>query len=209
MNILHLDSSALGADSASRALTAAIVTGLRAAAPAAAVTYRDLAAEPLKPIDGPLLQILRSKAGPAAALPPALRHEVDLTETLLAELLRADTVVIGAPMYNFSIPSTLKTWIDRVLQPGQTFAYTAEGPRGLISGKRVIIASTRGSQLSGQPYEAAMDHQEAYLRTVFGFIGLTDLTFVRAEGLGLSSDARAAAMEAALSQAATLTAVAA
>lgn len=207
MNILHLDSSAFGADSASRALTAAIVAGLRATAPAAEVTYRDLAADPLAPIDGPLLRILRPQRPGPQEIPADLHQEFDLTERLLREFLAADIVVIGAPMYNFSIPSTLKTWIDRIVQPGRTFAYTANGPQGLVAAKRVIIASTRGGQLSGQPYEAAMDHQEAYLRTVFGFIGLTDLTFVRAEGLGTA--ARAVALDTALRQAAAITAAAA
>ena len=104
------------------------------------------------------------------------------------------------------MPSTLKAWIDRIVLPRRTFAYGAQGPQGLVKNKRVIIALTRGGQLVGQPYETAIDHQEAYLRAVFNFIGVTDIEFVRAEGLGLGPDMRAASMDAALRQVATLAA---
>jgi len=200
VKILQLDSSALGADSASRALTAAIATAL-ASNGVSELTYRDLADQPLPPVDGALLKVLRPQSAEAPQVPAPLQAAVNLAEVLLAEFLSADVVVIGAPMYNFSIPSTLKTWIDRIVLPGRTFTYTAQGPQGLVSGKRVIVASTRGSQLVGQPYEAALDHQEAYLRTVFSFIGLNDINFVRAEGLGLGPDARSAGMQAALTHA--------
>ena len=209
MKILHLDSSALGADSASRALTSAIVGALRAESGAGEPTYRDLASPPLSSVDGPLLHILRAQGAEASPVSPQLRVEVDLAEVLLAEFLTADVVVIGAPMYNFSVPSTLKAWIDRIVLPRRTFAYGADGPQGLVQNKRVIIASTRGGQLVGQPYETAIDHQEAYLRAVLNFIGVTDITFVRAESLGFGPEARAASMDAALRQAATLAATAA
>jgi FMN-dependent NADH-azoreductase len=209
MKILHLDSSALGAGSASRALTSAIVDALRATSGAGEPTYRDLASPPLAAADGPLLHILRPQGPEAPPVPAELRAEVDLAEALLAEFLAADVVVIGAPMYNFSVPSTLKAWIDRIVLPQRTFAYGAQGPQGLVKNKRVIIASTRGGQHVGQPYETAIDHQEAYLRVVFNFIGVTDIEFVRAEGLGLGPDARAASMDAAFRQVATLAAAAA
>ena len=209
MKILHIDSSALGADSASRALTGAIVRALRAALPTAEQTYRGVTSPPLSSVDGPLLNILRPRGAEAPPVTPQLRPEVDLAEVLLTEFLAADVVVIGAPMYNFSVPSTLKAWIDRIVLPRRTFTYGADGPQGLVQNKRVIIVSTRGGQLIGQPYETAIDHQEAYLRAVLNFIGVTDITFVRAESLGLGPEARAASMDAALRQAATLFATAA
>jgi FMN-dependent NADH-azoreductase len=112
-------------------------------------------------------------------------------------LLAADVVVIGAPMYNFGIPSQLKAWIDRVAQAGRTFKYGADGAVGLATGKRVIVASSRGGQYAGKPFEQALDHQEAYLRAVLGFLGMNDVTVVRAEGVAMGPDAKAAAMEAA------------
>jgi len=207
MKILHIDSSALGADSASRALRGAMVRALRAASPTAEQTYCDVASPPS--VDGPLLNILRPRGAEAPPVTPQLRPEVDLAEVLLTEFLAADVVVIGAPMSNFSVPSTLKAWIDRIVLPRRTFTYGADGPQGLVQNKRVIIVSTRGGQLIGQPYETAIDHQEAYLRAVLNFIGVTDITFVRAESLGLGPEARAASMDAALRQAATLFATAA
>lgn len=109
-------------------------------------------------------------------------------------------VVIGAPMYNFTIPSQLKTWIDTLLIPGRTFEYTERGPRGLTGGKRIIIASSRGGKYSSGEM-AALDHQEAYLRNVFRFIGITGVEFVRAEGLSMGADARRSAIEGALAHA--------
>ena len=202
MKILHLDSSALGVNSASRALTAAVVRALRAASDADEPTYRDLTSPPLSHVDGPLVQILRPPGAEAPPVPAELRADVDLAEAVLAEFLAADVVVIGAPMYNFSVPSTLKAWIDRIVLPRRTFAYGPNGPQGLLRNKRVIVVSTRGGKLVGQPYEAAIDHQEAYLRAILNFIGVTDILFIRAEGLGMGPDARAASIDAALRQAA-------
>ena len=96
--------------------------------------------------------------------------------------------VIGAPMFNFSIPSQLKAWIDRVVQAGRTFSYSEKGPIGLATGKRAIIVSSRGGIYTGTPYEAALDHQEAYLRTVLNFIGISDISYVRAEGVAISPE---------------------
>ena len=108
-----------------------------------------------------------------------------------------DVIVVGAPMYNFSIPSQLKAWIDRVAAAGRTFKYTENGPVGLAGGKTVVVASTRGGQYSEGP-TSAMDHQESYLKTVFAFLGITDVRFVRAERLSMGPDLRAQAMDAAL-----------
>jgi FMN-dependent NADH-azoreductase len=181
MNLLHLDSSALGTQSASRELTAAIAAHLRAREPGLVETYRDLAAHPLPHLDGAAL----AKADPAAA---------DEAERVMQEFLAADVIVVGAPMYNFSVPSQLKAWIDRVAVAGRTFRYTAEGPQGLAGGKKVVVASTRGGLHKGQ----ATDFVEPYLRQVFGFLGIDDVTFVTAEGLAFGPEARQKAIAAAL-----------
>jgi FMN-dependent NADH-azoreductase len=115
----------------------------------------------------------------------AVRADAAQSEELLSEFLAADVVVIGAPMFNFSIPSQLKAWIDRVVQAGRTFRYTEKGPVGLAGAKKVIIVSSRGGMYAGMPYEAAMDHQEAYLRTVLNFLGINDVSYVRAEGVAM------------------------
>lgn len=178
MKLLHIDSSVLGANSASRDLSAAIVSRLRGENPDAEVTYRDLAAQTL-PHFTPVL---------AEGHPCVARNA-----EILDEFLAADTVVIGAPMYNFTIPTQLKAWLDRVLTAGKTFRYTGNGPEGLAGGKRVIIASSRGGIYSAGP-AMAVDFQEPYLRHVFGFIGIHDLEFVRAEGLNLGVEQREAAL---------------
>lgn len=181
MNLLHLDSSVLGTPSASRELTAAVVAAWRAANPRGTVTYRDLAADPLPHLDGAAL----AKADPAAAAE---------AERVLGQFLAADVIVVGAPMYNFAIPSQLKAWIDRVAVAGRTFRYTEKGPEGLAGGKRVVVASTRGGIHAGAP----SDFVEPYLRQVFGFLGITDIGFVTAEGLAFSPAHRAKAMAQAL-----------
>lgn len=191
MNLLHIDSSALGDFSVSRELTRAMAEALRAANPGVQYRYRDLATAPPSHLSGALLGALRSAEG-AQQLQP----EVQLTDELLREFLAADVIVLGAPMYNFSIPSSLKAWIDRLAQAGKTFRYTAEGVVGLAGGKRVIIVSSRGGRLHGTPAEQAMDHQEAYLRVILGFMGITDIEVLRAEGIGLGPEAREQALAA-------------
>lgn len=203
MKILHIDASPLGSASISRQLTAAVVDHLKKETPTASVTHRDLIASPVTHLSGELVQALR----PAPGSPPAgesIRAEADQTETLISELLESDVLVIGAPMYNFSIPSQLKAWIDRVLQPGRTFRYTADGPIGLAAGKKAIVVSSRGGMYAGKPFETAMDHQEAYLRTVLSFIGITDIAYVRAEGVGMGPEQKNAALAAANQQIAAL-----
>ncbi len=200
MTLLHIDSSILGQNSVSRAVTAAIVARLQV--PGTAVTYRDLAAEPIAHLSGAYLA--------AAASPgehsPALQHDLALSETVLEEFLAADTVVIGAPMYNFTIPSQLKAWIDRILVAGKTFRYTEKGPEGLAGGKRVIVAIGRGGFYgAGQP-AAGMDFQETYLRGVFGFIGVTNIDFIRAEGVAIGPEQRQQSLAAAQAAAAALAA---
>jgi len=181
MKLLHIDSSALGGASASRELSAAIVARWTSEHPAVAVTYRDLDANPLPHLTA------RSLAGQDAA-------EVAAAEQTLRDFLAADVIVIGAPMYNFSIPSTLKAWIDRIAVAGKTFRYTSNGPEGLAGGKQVVVASSRGSAYGDA---SPMDFQEAYLRQVFGFLGVSQIEFIRAEGLALPTNARDATLAAA------------
>ena len=200
MKLLHLDSSPLGSASVSRQIGAAVAKAVVAATPGTTVAYRDLAATPPAHLGGELLQALRPVPGAPGTESAALRTELAFTEELLAEFLAADVVVVGAPMYNFSVPSQLKAWIDRVAQAGRTFRYTAAGPEGLAGGKRVVVVSSRGGQYAGSAYETALDHQEAYLRAVFGFFGITDVQVIRAEGLAMGPAVRDAAIAAALAQ---------
>jgi FMN-dependent NADH-azoreductase len=192
--ILHIDASPLGRNSISRKLTATVIEHLKAGSPQALVSYRDLIATPVSHLGGELLQVW---GGTADAVPPdnaTVREDAALTEELLSEFLAADVVVIGAPMFNFSIPSQLKAWIDRIVRAGRTFRYTDKGPIGLAGAKKVIVVSSRGGIYAGMPHEAAMDHQEAYLRTVLNFIGVTDVSCVRAEGLAISPEKQLAAI---------------
>jgi FMN-dependent NADH-azoreductase len=194
MHILHIDSSILGTASASRVLSAAIVASLLDAAPDAIVVQRDLAADPIPHLDGAIAAGFRPLGG--ADTDAATLAEHARSEALVNELLASDVIVIGAPMYNFSVPTQLKAWIDRVAQPGRTFKYTATGPVGLAGGKTVIVASTRGGMYSAGP-ATVMDYQEDYLKAMFGFLGITNVRFVRAEQLSKGADARSQAMEAA------------
>ena len=186
MNVLHIDSGILGDHSVSRRLTAAIVAQIKADDPSAIVTYRDLVAEALPHLTGAHLMAANAKPG---ELDAQVAADVRNSAIVLDEFLAADTIVVGAPMYNFSLPSQLKAWIDRVAVAGKTFRYTAEGPEGLAKGKKVIIVSTRGGHYSAGP-AAAMDHQESYLKVVLGFFGITDVEVVRAEGLNLSPESK-------------------
>jgi FMN-dependent NADH-azoreductase len=193
MKLLHVDSSILGGASVSRTLSAEVVQKLARTIPGLEIHYRDLATEPVPHLSGPYLA--------AAAVDPAarsleLQQDLALGADLLEEFLQADIVVIGAPMYNFSISSQLKTWLDRLAVAGKTFRYTEKGAEGLAGGKRVIVALSRGGVYTGTPL-AAIDHQEPYLKTFFGFLGITDLQFVRAEGIALGTDQRDRSVEAA------------
>ncbi len=194
MQILHIDSSILADASASRALTLAIVHELRREHVGAQVVYRDLVAEPIAHLDGPIAAGFRPLGGASPSASVAAEHA--RSEVLVTELLASDILVVGAPMYNFSVASQLKAWIDRVVQPMRTFRYTATGPVGLTTGKRVLVASTRGGAYSEGP-AAAMDFQEDYLTAAFGFMGITDIRFVRAENLSRGTPARSASMHAA------------
>ncbi len=192
MKLLHIDSSPLGGNSVSRELTRRIVAQWRAKNPGTVVEHLDLA------VDAPShlsVDSLGFRAGPnATGLSDVQRKENEVSERLVTQFLAADVVVVGAPMYNFSIPTQLKAWIDRVAQAGRTFAYTEKGPQGLAGGKTVIVASTRGGVYSTNPALVGLDHQESYLKTVFAFFGITDVQFVRAEGVAMGEAAKAQAL---------------
>jgi len=185
MKLLHIDSGILGDHSVSRRLSAAVVADLKARHPGLAVTYRDLVSEPLSHLTG--AHLAAGSADPSQ-IAPALRADLDEGAAALEAFLAADIVVIGTPMYNFSIPSQLKAWIDRLAIAGKTFRYTETGPEGLAGGKTVVIASSRGGFYGEGAAAAAMDHQEAYLKVIFGFFGITDIRFVRAEGIAMGED---------------------
>lgn len=187
MKLLHIDSSPLAAASASRELTRRTVAQWQAEQPGTTVEYLDLVADAPGHLDGDSLGF---RLGiDAQDLTEAQKRENVLSERLVSQFLAADVVVVGAPLYNFSVPSQLKAWIDRIAQAGRTFRYTEAGPQGLAGGKTVIIVSTRGGKYAGTPMES-LEHQESYLKTVFGFFGVTDIRIVRAEGLAMGDAAR-------------------
>jgi FMN-dependent NADH-azoreductase len=167
VTILHIDSSISGENSASRQLTKSLVDQLKSSQWGEQVVYRDLAANPL----------------------PHLTLDAFADTTVLDEFLAADTVVIGAPMYNFTLPTQLKAWIDRLLVAGTTFRYTANGPEGLVKGKRVIVALARGGFYGEGSPAAALEHLETYLRGAFNFIGI-EPEFVAADGLAIGPEQR-------------------
>ena len=190
MKLLHIDSSILGDNSASRQLSQSVVKAWQAAEPSSVVTYRDLAADAISHFSSLTL----AAGGTAAELHDAAqRHEAELSASTLEEFLAADAIVIAAPMYNFSVPTSLRAWFDYVLRAGETFSYSEAGPKGLLGGKRVIVIESRGGLYSEGPAKV-IDFQEPYLRHLLGFVGLTDVTFVHAEKIGYGPDARSAAL---------------
>lgn len=178
MTILHIDSSITGEASVSRQVSQTIVDTLLAADPSVTVVRRDLAADAL----------------PHLTLPALAEREV------VNEFLAAQTIVIGAPMYNFTVPTQLKAWIDRILLAGVTFHYTATGPEGLAGGRRVIVALSRGGLYGPGSPAAGAEHVESYLRAAFGFIGIVP-EFVLAEGIALGAERREKALAQATEQA--------
>ena len=190
MQLLHIDSSVLGPHSASRALSADIVARQVALRPDMNVVHRDLATDAALHLSSAHLAAWQGGAIEDAVL------SADLAKGggYLDELLAADIVVIGAPMYNFSIPSQLKAWIDRVVVAGKTFRYGANGAEGLLKNKKAFIASSRGNVYTPGSPAATLEHHESYLTGVLSFIGLTDVTIVRAEGLAFGPEAKEAAM---------------
>ena len=201
MNLLHIDSSILGDHSVSRQISAAAVAALRAEIPGLKVVYRDLDATPAPHQSGALMAA-RGLAPEARSAEQA--RDVAEVDAVLEEFLAADIVVIGVPMYNFGIPSQLKSWIDHLAVGGKTFRYSEAGVEGLAGGKRVILASARGGFYGPGSPAAFLQHQEAYLRGFFGFIGIPDVEVVSAEGVNISPDHKQKALEGAVSQASSL-----
>ena len=183
MKLLHIDSSILNDNSVSRQLTRDIVDRWRQDYPDGEVTYRDLAEEAPNHLSA---EILGAGSVDQSQRSAVQCHEVAYGEALMKEFLEADVIVLGAPMYNFSIPSQLKAWLDRVMVAGRTFKYTENGPVGLISGKKVVIVSSRGGVYSESSTGQAMDHQESYLQVALAFMGITDISIVRAEGMSMA-----------------------
>lgn len=158
------------------------------------VRYRDLVTDAPHHFSPDLVRVFRTRE-PGSHVLNGAQSEIDLTEELIEEFIGHDLFVVGAPMYNFGVPTQLKAWIDRVVQPGRTFRFTPEGPVGLCQKKSAIIVSSRGSIYGGTPLEAALDHQEAHLRAIFGFLGFTSIEIVRAEGLDITPEIRHRALE--------------
>lgn len=204
MKLLHVDSSINGASSSSRKLTQDIVSQWVQAHPDTEIEYLDLAADTPSHFSKDAMGFRLPPSD--AVLTDAQRRENALSEALVSQFLAADVIVVGAPLYNFSIPSQLKAWIDRLAQAGRTFKYTENGPVGLAGDKTVITALTRGGVYSTSEAGQAMEHQESYLKILFGFFGVTDVRVVRAEGTDLGAESRAKAFESAAEAIKALTA---
>lgn len=194
MKLLHVDSSINGDNSISRRLTQQVVKQWLASHPGTEVERLDLAVDTPPHFSADSMGIRRPAQG---QISEAEQRENALAESLVSQFLASDVIVVGAPLYNFSIPSQLKAWIDRLAQAGRTFRYTENGPEGLAKGKTVIAVLSRGGIYSTSEAGQAMEHQESYLKTVFGFFGITDIRIVRAEGTDLSPESRETALRSA------------
>jgi len=181
MKILQINSSARSAGANSTRLADAITARLKAANPAAVVELRDLAANPHPVLDEAALGALFT---PAEQRTPEQAARVALDDALIAQVQSADVIVLGVPMYNFGVPVQLKTWIDAIAKAGVTFRYTENGPEGLIKGKKVYVALARGGLYRDTP----ADSQVPYLKGVLGFLGMTDVEFIYAEGLAMGAE---------------------
>lgn len=193
MQVLHINAGLFGDQSVSTQLSGQVVDRLTQHNAAVKVTSRDLAQQPVAHLNAEILMAPSVAEDERSELQ---QQELAVTEILLDELFAADVLVIGAPMYNFGIPSQLKAWVDRIAQSGRTFRYTENGPQGLLTGKRAYIASARGGFYS-EGDMAAMDHQENYLKTLLAFVGITDVTIVRAEGVNISDSQREESLQSA------------
>lgn len=195
--LLHIDTSIQTTNSVSRRLSAAAVDRLQAIDPVLEVTYRDLAVAPLphlsEAVFGAMVQPLQTQE-----LSAAQQDDVAYSAAALNEFQAADTVVIGVSFYNYSVPSTLRSWIDRVVVAGKTFRYGPSGAQGLAGGKRVIVLIARGGIFAAGSPNAAHEHAETYLRSVFSLIGINNLEVIIAEGLAISEDHRDAAIRSSL-----------
>lgn len=204
-HLLAISSSANLSASVSRRLVAAFVDAFRAQDAAAVTTTRDLGEDPPPHIDEAVIGAVFTPADQRTA---AQTQALALSDALVDELVAADVIVIGAPMTNFMISSNLKAWIDHVVRAGRTFSYTANGPNGLLKGKRVIVVTARGGSYEEGSRMRGMDYQEPYLRAALGFIGLDDVTFIHCQGLAMG-DRDAAIAQAEVEVAATVQGLAA
>ncbi len=191
MNILIVSSSANGEASVSNQLAGRFADAVRSANPAARIVTRDVGAQPLPHLTSATVAAIKGVPASAAELEARA-----LSDALVAELQAADLIVIASPMYNFGISSTLKAWFDHVLRAGLTFRYTAEGPEGLLKGKKAVVIQSRAG-FYGEGGTPQMDGQEPHLRAMLGFVGLDDVAYIRAEKLAFGPDAAEAAIEAA------------
>ncbi|WOA52828.1 FMN-dependent NADH-azoreductase [Dickeya solani] len=187
MKILHIDSSILEDGSVTRQISADVIAKLVKHHPQASVSYRDVVKHEIRHLTGAIAAGFRQIA--SASVDSSTLQEHMISEQLVAEFLANDVIVIGAPMYNFSVSSQLKAWLDRIAQAGKTFKYTEKGPVGLSGGRTVIVVSARGGFYAEQPF-AGMDFQERYLQAFFRFLGITDIYFVRAEGASKGDEIR-------------------
>lgn len=187
MNILQINSSARGGNSHSTRLAGEIVARLQSIQANTRLSVRDLGQTPHPALDEKALQALFT---PADQRTPEQAARVALDDALIAEIQAADAVVLGVPMYNFGVTAQLKNWIDAIARAGVTFRYTDTGPEGLLKGKKVYVALTRGGQYRNTP----TDSQVPYLKTVLGFLGLSDIEFVYAEGLAMGPEAEQKAL---------------
>jgi len=190
MQLLHLDSSLQGSISVTRSLSSEVVAHLVLLHPGINVIYRDLASDPALHLSGEHLAAWQG----GGANNSALVDDLSKGNAYMEELLKSEIIVIGAPMYNLTIPTPLKAWIDRVALAGKTFRYTANGPEGLLQNKQAFIASARGGVYSPGSPAAALEHQESYLIGLLGFLGISDTTVVRAEGVAFGPEAKDAAI---------------
>lgn len=200
-NLLFVSSSLFADQSKSREIAGAFISGWRRANPAGRVVERALTPENIPHLSSDTLAAL-GKAPEARTRDES--NAVAFADSLIAEAEAADTIVIAAPMYNFTIPTTLKAWIDHIARAGRTFRYTAQGPEGLLKGKKVIVVASRGGFYAGAAALAPMDHQVPYLRTMLGFLGLTDVSVVEVEGQAIGPDVAARGLEAARAAAISL-----
>jgi FMN-dependent NADH-azoreductase len=198
-NVLLIHSSVFGENSQSLGLARDFLKRY----PHRSLVERALSPQTMPHLEGETFAAMGAEAG---QLSSRQKEAVALSDELIAELEAADTIVLAAPMYNFSIPSTLKAWIDHVARRGRTFRYTEKGPEGLLKGKKVFVVTARGGVYSNGAPAAAFDFQEPYLRAALGFLGLTDVTFVHFEGVGMGPEAANANRNKALAEVERLTA---
>jgi FMN-dependent NADH-azoreductase len=188
--VLHINSSVRNSGSLSRQLGAEFIAKWKAANPADTIVERDLATNPVPHLTE---QMMGAFFTPAEQRNAEQAHTIKISDTLVDEVLAADVIVIGAPMYNFSVTSGLKAWVDHVARAGRTFKYGANGPEGMVAGKKVYVITASGGVYSEGP-ASSYDFLATYLRAVLGFLGMTDVTFIRAEGVAMGDDAVASTL---------------